>query len=488
MRLEHRKYQLHSRIAGPTSCPAGPTYKGHKRHTGRITCFRISEDRSWIVSGSEDKTLKVWDTQSGAELFNLIGHSFPIQSLAISRDGMRIVSGSGTFRGPGEVIVWNAETGEQQLVLQGHVGIVSCVSISEDGKRIASGSSEHNNIKIWDSQSGQEKLTLTGDRGSVHCVAFSVDGKWIVSGGGEWNRPGVIRIWDSISGIEKIAIRGHRYPVTSICISQDGKQIVSGAGEFGGTGEIIVWDASDMTPVERVGQEPLGPWGGPPPPPPPGVSQNELNRSDVQPNTKTPRGVPRPPTAVEPKTEVPGLATPNRPLSGGSRRPSTKTVVTLLAGSAKQEWRYATSDPSAKWHQQDFDDSKWRVGAGGFGSPHTGARTEWDGKSIWLRCGFEKPDVVPDRLWLEVRHDEGFEANINGKKVASREGYVEKYVPIHIRIKPSLILREGRNVLAVHCMNTPGGPGFIDVRLKGRQVVHLPATSKEFQRDKDVDE
>jgi WD40 repeat protein len=68
-------------------CAQGP-------HRVRVNSVAISRDGMRIVSGSYDKTVRMWDASTGAELNVLKGHTNWVNSVAISRDGMRIVSGS----------------------------------------------------------------------------------------------------------------------------------------------------------------------------------------------------------------------------------------------------------------------------------------------------------------------------------------------------------------------------------------------------------
>jgi WD40 repeat protein/serine/threonine protein kinase len=241
-------------------------------HSGLVTSVAISADGKCIVSGSDDKTVRVWDTTTaqerlvlkghkvgltsvainangkrivsrddqgmvrvwdavrGREEFVLKGHNGVIWSVAISADGKCIVSGSNA----GTVRVWDTTMGKEKLVLKGHHGVVSSVAISADGQRIVSGSWD-GTVRVWDAETGQENLVLTGHKGRVTTVAISSTGRWIVSGSAD----DTVRVWDTTMGKEKLALKGHHYDVLSVAISPDGQRIVSG-----GMRTVQVWDAA----------------------------------------------------------------------------------------------------------------------------------------------------------------------------------------------------------------------------------------------------
>ena len=76
----------------------------------------FSPDGQRIVTGSYDRTAKVWEAASGQELLTLKGHSARILSVAFSPDGQRIVTGSDDETAK----VWEAASGQELLTLKGH--------------------------------------------------------------------------------------------------------------------------------------------------------------------------------------------------------------------------------------------------------------------------------------------------------------------------------------------------------------------------------
>ena len=98
-----------------------------------------------IVSGSGDRTLRIWDAQAGESLRILEGHEYAVASVAWNPSGTRIASGSGdrTLR------IWAARTGRSVHTLTGHGDSVSSVAWNPSGTRIASGSNDRT-LRIWD--------------------------------------------------------------------------------------------------------------------------------------------------------------------------------------------------------------------------------------------------------------------------------------------------------------------------------------------------
>ena len=144
----------------------------------RVFSVAFSKDGTKIVSGSEDNSVQVWDTSTGAALQNLNGHTNRVNSVAISHDGIHIVSGSSDK----SVRVWNATTGAQLHQLTGHNDWGVCsVAFSHDGILIVSGAF-NGSVRVWDTKTGAELQQLNGHTNCVRSMAFSHDDIYIVSG------------------------------------------------------------------------------------------------------------------------------------------------------------------------------------------------------------------------------------------------------------------------------------------------------------------
>jgi WD40 repeat protein len=200
-------------------------------HTGIIHNCAISPDASYIVSGSWDKTLKIWDAATGKERATLKGHTAKIDACAISPDGSYIVSGSEDKT----LKIWDAATGKERVTLRGHTSMLSDCAISPDGSFVVSAGADKI-LMIWESASGRERATLRGHKGEVNACAVSPDGTFVVSASSD----GTLKLWDAVRGKERATLRGHDKAIAACGISPDGSYIVS-AGQ---DGTLKIWDAS----------------------------------------------------------------------------------------------------------------------------------------------------------------------------------------------------------------------------------------------------
>eukprot|EP01061_Rhynchopus_euleeides_P004109 TRINITY_DN13434_c0_g1_i7.p1 TRINITY_DN13434_c0_g1~~TRINITY_DN13434_c0_g1_i7.p1 ORF type:complete len:124 (+),score=25.96 TRINITY_DN13434_c0_g1_i7:23-373(+) len=78
-------------------------------HTDYVRSVTVTPDGSKIISASDDKSVRVWETATGKELQKLGGHTSAVYSVTVTPDGSKIISGSGDD----SVRVWDASTGKE---------------------------------------------------------------------------------------------------------------------------------------------------------------------------------------------------------------------------------------------------------------------------------------------------------------------------------------------------------------------------------------
>ncbi len=116
-------------------------------------------------------------TPPGGRLIRtLSGHSSMVNALALTPDGKRVISASNDKT----LKVWNLETGSEEFTLSGHSGWVNALALTLDGKRVISASYD-STLKVWNLETREIIVTFTGDN-SLLCCTVALDGLTIVAG------------------------------------------------------------------------------------------------------------------------------------------------------------------------------------------------------------------------------------------------------------------------------------------------------------------
>lgn len=158
-----------------------------KRHSDLIQDIAVSPTDRYIASGSDDCTVKIWDSNTGGLLYTLYGHSKSVRKISWAYDEKNLVSVSWD----GSIIVWNLATQDVLVKCTGK-GSTRAVDWSDNGKQLVSDTS-NNEVCIWNAKTGKPVHTLKGNSTFVKAVAWSPNGLFIASGSSD----GTICIWES---------------------------------------------------------------------------------------------------------------------------------------------------------------------------------------------------------------------------------------------------------------------------------------------------
>ncbi len=247
-------------------------------HEGKILDLAFSPNDRFLVTGSWDSTIRIWDITSVIEGDSqdpsssvqptlLQSHRRGINTLAFSPDGSLLATGGWS----NTVYLWDVsvlldtglsslETIDEPILLQGHRGGVNDLAFTPDGKFLSSGGWD-NTIRIWDITAilaapdvDAESAILKGHQGEVNALTFSPDGKFLASG----SQDSTARIWELskvfntdsqelTATIQTFLLRGHEGSINALAFSPDGDFLVTGGYDT----SVRIWDLSAEDPTSQ---------------------------------------------------------------------------------------------------------------------------------------------------------------------------------------------------------------------------------------------
>jgi WD40 repeat protein len=200
-------------------------------HTGAVYSVAWSHDDSKIISGSADKTIKIWDGITGELLNTLKGHFGKVTSVFWNHDSSKMLSSCDG----GTIEIWDGITCELLLTLNDGYHFFYSVLWSHDSSKIACGSVDKV-IRIWDANSGMVLHRLSGHSKPTMCVSWNHDDSKLLSASDDKT----IKIWNVLTGDLLNTLEGHSDAISSASWNHDSRRIVSGSKDK----TIKIWDGA----------------------------------------------------------------------------------------------------------------------------------------------------------------------------------------------------------------------------------------------------
>lgn len=184
-----------------------------RAHERWIQAVAFSPDGKRLATGSDDQTLKVWDSSSGKLQWEKSAAT-AITAVAWSADGKHLLSGN--WRGG--VQVHATGDGEVQTQWQAHQENITGLAVSRDGMVLATASGD-DKFKIWDLASRRRLLKIDQENEyNATCAAFSPDGRFVVVGDGEK----LLKLYRIQTGELLLTFTGHAESISVVVFRPDG--------------------------------------------------------------------------------------------------------------------------------------------------------------------------------------------------------------------------------------------------------------------------
>ena len=226
-------------------------------HMAKIKNVIFTNDGKHLISASNDKTIRVWDINTGKTVRMIRGQigkgsEGKIYAAALSPDNQLLAVGgyiSSNTKDDNIIRVINFHTGKVTRLLKGHENVIAGLNFSFDNRVLISGSADKT-ARIWDVKTGKCLHTLKGHSDDIYAVAFSPDSRMAVTGSDDHT----LKLWQVSDGKLYAFLKGHTDKVKSVAFTRDGKYILSGSWDK----SIRLWDAKTGSFIKALARQNWG--------------------------------------------------------------------------------------------------------------------------------------------------------------------------------------------------------------------------------------
>ncbi len=224
-------------------------------HTERINTIALSPDGRWLATGSDDRSVKLWDVSAAIHqhqnltAITLAGHKSPVRTLAITPDSHWLATGGNDS----EVLLWDLTApnpGAEPESLKGHEGAIVTLASTPDGHWLVTGSDDHT-VRLWDltaANPSSNSKRLLGHDSTISALIISPDSHWLITG----SEDQTACLWDLTAPQTQLdcphRLSGHTGPVSALTVSPDGHWLVTSSDDH----TARLWDLLSISQTETA--------------------------------------------------------------------------------------------------------------------------------------------------------------------------------------------------------------------------------------------
>ncbi|HZS77634.1 MAG TPA: serine/threonine-protein kinase [Ktedonobacteraceae bacterium] len=214
-------------------------FKGHGRG---VNAVGWSPDSQYLISASDDRSVRLWDVAQQSMLYEYRGHRKGVQVVAWSPNDTRVAS----MDNRQVVHVWDSANGQRSLVYSGHevedLSLSCTLAWSPDGNYLATGD-EQGKVHVWNARTGDVSSIYREHDGWISALAWSPGGQYIASG----SKDKTMQVWEAFSGTQVRRYTGHSGEVCAVAWSPHGNYLAAAANRT-----VHLWDANQVRLIDLL--------------------------------------------------------------------------------------------------------------------------------------------------------------------------------------------------------------------------------------------